>query len=93
MNTSPENINQLLSAALAKVEIPEVLVNMVSRRVRLLAKGAKPLIETSPHWNLMQIALKEIAEGRLSWAPIEEATEEKAPGEYPKEENTPISLS
>ncbi|QSR86816.1 DNA-directed RNA polymerase subunit omega [Candidatus Methylacidiphilum infernorum] len=68
MNTTQENnIAQLLSAALAKVEIPEVLVNMVSRRVRLLAKGAKPLVEVPPQWNYMQIALKEIAEGRLSW--------------------------
>ncbi|QSR89691.1 DNA-directed RNA polymerase subunit omega [Methylacidiphilum caldifontis] len=70
MNTTQENIAQLLSAALAKVEIPEVLVNMVSRRVRLLAKGAKPLIEVPPQWNFMQIALKEIAEGRLTWEPI-----------------------
>lgn len=81
MNTTQENnIAQLLSAALAKVEIPEVLVNMVSRRVRLLAKGAKPLVEVPPQWNYMQIALKEIAEGRLSWELVpQEEKEESSP--------------
>lgn len=68
-----DTINVLLSAALGKMGSPEVLINAVSGRVRLLAKGARPLIEIHPQWSFLHVALKEIAEGKLTATPGEEA--------------------
>lgn len=71
---------QFVTDALAKIDVPEVLVNVVSRRVRLLGQGARPLVEVHPRWTLLEVALKEIADGKLSFEyldqPVEEAEEE-----------------
>jgi len=53
--------------ALNIVGTPEVLVNVVSRRVRLLGQGARPLVEVHPRWTLMEIALREIADKKLTY--------------------------
>jgi DNA-directed RNA polymerase subunit omega len=47
--------------------IPEhqVLINMVSRRVRQLNAGSRPLIEVEPGTGLADIALQEIAQGKV----------------------------
>lgn len=58
------------------MDSPEVLINAVSSRVRLLAKGARPLVEVHPQWSFLQVALKEIAAGKLTVAPAEEAPTE-----------------
>ncbi|MDD4932987.1 MAG: DNA-directed RNA polymerase subunit omega [Methylacidiphilaceae bacterium] len=70
--TVTDTITTLLSAAFAKMDSPEVLINAVSSRVRLLAKGARPLVEVHPQWSILQVALKEIADGKLTVAPAEE---------------------
>ncbi|CAF0704500.1 DNA-directed RNA polymerase subunit omega [Candidatus Methylacidithermus pantelleriae] len=62
----------LLKQALEKIPTPEILVNVVSRRVRLLARGARPLVEAPADWGFLEIALKEIGEGKLSYELIEE---------------------
>jgi DNA-directed RNA polymerase subunit omega len=51
--------------------IPEhqVLINMVSRRVRQLNAGSRPLIEVDPGTGLADIALQEIAQGKVIVAP------------------------
>ena len=51
--------------------IPEhqVLINMVSRRVRQLNAGSRPLIEVDPGTGLADIALQEIAQGKVVVAP------------------------
>ena len=72
-STVSDPINTLLTSALGKMESPEVLINAVSSRVHLLAKGARPLVEVHPQWSLLQVALKEIADGKLTVAPGEEA--------------------
>ena len=57
---------KLLKAAHEKVPSVPVLVNLVSRRVRELINGAKPLIRpTSLDVDKCDIALQEVAEGRL----------------------------
>lgn len=58
--------------ALDKIKSPEILVNVVSKRVRQLGAGFRPLIEVHPKWTLMEIALKEIAEGKIEYEFIEE---------------------
>lgn len=47
----------------------KILVNLVSRRVRQLSASSRPLVETDPGMGFIDIALKEIGEGKLSAAP------------------------
>jgi DNA-directed RNA polymerase subunit omega len=65
---------QLLEDASKKIPVPQVLINVVSRRVRQLSAGHRPLIETGPRMGFSDIALTEIIMGKLSWeyAPVEE---------------------
>jgi DNA-directed RNA polymerase subunit omega len=56
-----------LEAALKQVPNPELLVNLVSRRVRQLAQGHRPITQTDPRMDFADIALKEIAEGKMSY--------------------------
>ena len=53
----------------AKERMPNIplLVNVVSKRVRQLNGGARPLIKPdTPDMDHLDLALKEIAEGKLS---------------------------
>lgn len=53
----------------AKDRVPNlpVLINMVSRRVRQLISGQRPLVKPDDlHMEKLDIALKEIAEGKLT---------------------------
>ncbi len=49
--------------------IPEqpVLINVVSRRVRQLSQGHRPLVEVGPRMGYSDIALKEIIEGKITY--------------------------
>jgi len=58
---------QLVQDALAKIENPQILINMVSKRVRQLGQGFRPLIPVNPKMTFMDVALKEIADGKLSY--------------------------
>lgn len=54
---------------MAKEKVPNVplLINMVARRVRQLNRGERPLVKPdNPQMSAMNIALKEIAEGKLT---------------------------
>ncbi len=62
----------LTRKALEKVGNPNVLVNIISRRVRQLNGGAggapaRPLLSETAGLGLADIALLEIAEGKLGW--------------------------
>lgn len=66
--------NAYLSQALKNVKNPNILVNMVSQRVRQLGQGHKALIAADPSMSFMDVALKEIADGKLDFemgAPID----------------------
>ena len=54
-----------LEPARLRIPGPEVLINMVRRRVRQLIQGHRPLTETDPRMDFADIALKEIGEGKL----------------------------
>ena len=60
-------MSHLLEEAAKKVTSPQVLINIVSRRVRQLSQGHRPLVEPGPRMGLADIALKEIIEGKLSF--------------------------
>lgn len=59
--------SQILSDALKNVKNPNILVNMVSQRVRQLGQGHRALVATHINMSYMDIALKEIAEGKLGF--------------------------
>ena len=71
---------ELTRKALEKVGNPNVLVNIVSRRVRQLngmtGTPARPLISETAGLGAADIALLEIAEGKLGWEMLEEKVEE-----------------
>ena len=54
-----------VKAALDIVSNQQILVNMVSRRVRQLTLGHRPLVEFVPSLGFADIALCEIAGGKL----------------------------
>jgi len=56
-----------LEAALQQIPNPELLINIVSRRVRQLAQGHRPLTQTDPKMDHADIALKEISEGKIGY--------------------------
>ncbi len=58
--------NKLLKAAQEKIPSSQVLVNLVSKRVRELINGSKPLVHlTTLDVDKCDIALQEVAEGKL----------------------------
>lgn len=57
---------ELLEAAKARVPSIPVLINMVSKRVRQLNSGFRPYVRpSSPDEDMLDIALREIGEGKL----------------------------
>jgi DNA-directed RNA polymerase subunit omega len=60
----------ILEEASKLIPEPQVLINMVSRRVRQLSAGSRPMIEAGPYMGLADIALTEIAQGKLAVAPV-----------------------
>ena len=57
---------ELLDQAKTRVPSIPVLINMVSKRVRQLNAGFRPYVKpASPDEDKMDIALREIAEGKL----------------------------
>ena len=68
--------SELCRLALAKVGNPNVLVNIVSRRVRQLNSGgggnSRPLILDTTGLGVADIALREIIEDKMGWDMPEE---------------------
>jgi DNA-directed RNA polymerase subunit omega len=52
--------------ALKKVDDPNILINMVSRRVKQLRQGNRPLVESLEKISPEDTALREIIEGKIS---------------------------
>ena len=59
--------SNLVKAAAEVIPNPKILVNMVSQRVRQLCLGHRPLVEFVPGLGHADIALSEIAAGKLSF--------------------------
>ena len=57
----------LIKAASEVITNQQILVNMVSRRVRQLTLGHRPLVEYAPGLRGADIALTEIANGKLTF--------------------------
>ena len=57
----------LLEKAAKVITSPQVLVNVISRRVRQLMDGHRPVVEVQPRMGLADIALSEVIEGRITY--------------------------
>ncbi len=57
--------SQLLEEAQKVIPNQQLLVNIVSKRVRQLSSGHRPLVEYGPREGWADIALKEIIEEKL----------------------------
>ena len=68
---------QLLQEAALVIPNQQLLINVVSRRVRQLGLGHRPLVEATPRSSLTDIALREIIGGKLTY----ELTPETKPAE------------
>jgi len=62
---------QLLQEAAQVIPNQQLLINVVSKRVRQLGLGHRPMVETTPRMSLTDIALKEIIAGKLTYEAIE----------------------
>ena len=62
---------QLLQEAAQVIPNQQILINVVSKRVRQLGLGHRPLVETTPRMSLTDIALKEIIAGKLTYESLE----------------------
>src|SRR6266850_923145 len=66
---------QLLQEAAQVIPNQQLLINVVSKRVRQLGLGHRPLVETTPRMSLTDIALKEIIAGKLTYESLEGSTD------------------
>ncbi len=57
------------------IQDPNILINVVSRRAKQLKFGNKPLVESLEKLDPEDIALREIIEGKISYALAEEDEE------------------
>jgi DNA-directed RNA polymerase subunit omega len=62
---------QLLQEAAKVIPNQQLLINVVSKRVRQLGLGHRPMVETTPRMSLTDIALKEIIEGKLAYESLQ----------------------
>ncbi|HEY3662896.1 MAG TPA: DNA-directed RNA polymerase subunit omega [Chthoniobacterales bacterium] len=68
---------QFLQEAAKVIPNQQLLINVVSKRVRQLGIGHRPLVEATPKSSLTDIALREIIAGKLTF---EELKDEAAAG-------------
>ena len=67
---------QLLQEAAKVIPNQQLLINVVSKRVRQLGLGHRPLVEATPKSSLTDIALKEIIAGKLSFEELKDTPAE-----------------
>ena len=54
-----------IKEALITVPDPNLLINVISRRVKQLRRGSRPLVESLEKLALEDIALREVIEGKI----------------------------
>jgi DNA-directed RNA polymerase subunit K/omega len=57
--------SELVEKALLVITSEQTLVNIISRRVRQLTTGRRPMIDPGPRMGFADIALTEVIEGKL----------------------------
>ncbi len=56
-----------LKEAKTVIKDPNVLINVVSRRVKQLKRGSRPLVESLEKLSLEDVALREVIEGKITF--------------------------
>jgi len=59
--------SQLLEEASRVISTPQILVNVVSRRVRQLMQGHRPLVEVTPRMGFADTALQEVIDRKITF--------------------------
>ncbi len=59
----------LIDEAAEVIRDPQILINMVSKRVRQLNAGHRPMVDAGPFTSAGDIALMEIIQEKLALAP------------------------
>jgi DNA-directed RNA polymerase subunit omega len=75
VRSSRHMTTQLLQEAAQVIPNQQLLINVVSKRVRQLGLGHRPMVETTPRMSLTDIALKEIIAGKLTYESLQESAE------------------
>jgi DNA-directed RNA polymerase subunit omega len=68
-------MSQLVEEASKKIPNVPLLVNVISKRVRQLSAGHRPMVDAGPKMGLADIALTEIIEGKLGYELKQKAEE------------------
>ncbi|MBM3876318.1 MAG: DNA-directed RNA polymerase subunit omega [Verrucomicrobia bacterium] len=76
--------SELAKRALDKVGNPNILINYISRRVRQLNSGSRPLMAETAGLGLADIALIELLEEKMAFEMIEPAPAAAAPAKKRK---------
>ena len=79
---------QLLKAANEVILDQKLLVNVISRRVRQLSQGHRPLVEFAPGMGLADVALTEVISGKLTYESTLEKPADALPTVVPFVETT-----
>ena len=76
LQPSPSMQSSLLDEASKIIPDQQKLINIVSKRVRQLSQGHRPLVHVLPRMVYSDIALKELIDGKLTFrdggTPVEE---------------------
>ncbi len=67
--------SHFLEEASKLISDPQVLINMVSKRVRQLSAGSRPMVPVETRMGYADIALAEIAQGKLTAVPAPNAVQ------------------
>ena len=59
--------DEYLQAALKVIDDPNILVNVISTRVKQLRRGSRALVESLEKLSLEDVALREVMEGKISY--------------------------
>jgi len=59
--------SQLLEEASKVISTPQVLVNVISSRVRQLMQGHRPLVEVTPRMGFADTALQEVIDRKITF--------------------------
>lgn len=62
---------ELLEAAAKQIPNTMILINVISRRVRQINQGHRPLVAGLEKMSPMDVALKEVAEGKIKFEILE----------------------
>lgn len=68
--------NDYLKQAQQKIQDPNILINVVSRRVKQLKNGQRPCVESLEKLSLEDIALLEVIKDKISYELYQSESEE-----------------